>query len=465
MQIPTKFRPDWLQLLLRVLPPVVLGVFAAPFLLLLRFASPAIDDFCKASLSFAMVPQPNALAVTWLYYTRWSPRWLTTLLQSLIMNHAGLGASYGWLLLLVILINLAALWYFFSIAFRMSLTRSFLAGAIFYAAWVATVAHLEMHLYFLTGAIEDDLSMATLLVLVSLLLQRRLTVWRYIAIALLSAAIPAQHEIAGTFLCMTLFAGIIFRRLEKLPSRQWYWSLGFAALSQAIVMISPGNAVRAADQHRPLWDTAHAFWWVQQAFLHDGPDWLVSPPILAAACCIVLLYRTEAKMESPGDPPAKHLAVACIIGILGVLGEAALIQVATGSALPLSVVAWLQFMFWLLFVCVVLTGIPEAHQVRFSLSTQIGVYVFLAMTLLGSTNFRWAKADLKGPAQKSHEVNVGRLRRRGASLVFAETIEYPHLFMPQYLSTDSQCWVNQCMANYLGAAKVVVINSAEGCLK
>src|SRR3989442_1235007 len=79
-------------------------------------------------------------------------------------------------------------------------------------------------------------------------------VWYYVLVVLLSIAVPAQHEIAGAFLCVTLFVGAVVMRVKRLPAGQWYLSLGMAALSQAIVMVSPGNTIRAAQEHKHLWD-------------------------------------------------------------------------------------------------------------------------------------------------------------------------------------------------------------------
>src|SRR5579863_9607038 len=84
--------------------PVILFVFLAPFMVLTFYSLPATDDFCKATLSFGATPrqQGSILAVTWMYYTQWSSRWLTTLLQSAIMSRFDLVGAYGWLLSMVI---------------------------------------------------------------------------------------------------------------------------------------------------------------------------------------------------------------------------------------------------------------------------------------------------------------------------------------------------------------------------
>ncbi len=104
---------EWLSLLSRWLLPSLIVLFLVPFFVLFFYAVPALDDFCKATLSFNAVPQKSAFSITWMYYTQWSPRWLTTFIQSIVMSHIDLAKSYGWLLLAVALSNIGALWYFF----------------------------------------------------------------------------------------------------------------------------------------------------------------------------------------------------------------------------------------------------------------------------------------------------------------------------------------------------------------
>src|SRR5882757_921070 len=154
--------------------PVFLIVFMAPFLALALYSLPATDDFCKATLSFGAYPEQkqSVLSVTWLYYSQWSSRWVTTFLQSLIMSRVDLAAAYGWLLILVIIANIGALGYFFKTIFQLRPANSLLAAGIFYAAYVASLSDPPQEIYWLTGAIEYNLSFSTILFLVSLLYQK-----------------------------------------------------------------------------------------------------------------------------------------------------------------------------------------------------------------------------------------------------------------------------------------------------
>ena len=451
-----------LSVVSRFMLPATLILFATPFVVLLFYSLPATDDFCKATLAFDCVPQPSVLAVTWLYYTGWSPRWLTTLIQSFVMSHFNLVFAYGWLLLAVIVSNVLALWYFFRTFFRLPRTTSLLAAAIFYAAWVASLPTPAEELYWLTGATEYYLSLTALLVLISLLHRPRRALWYYPAIALLSVAVPGQHEIAGAFLCVLLLAAVVIMRIEKLPPHQWKFSLAVATLSLAVVMLSPGTARRAVQEHRHVWDVAHLPYWMAHSFYH-GLDWLRCPSFLMAACCIVLLSHQEQQRKGAEQQSTGWMGLAALGGMFVILSEFGLVEMASGNWSPDRVVAWYSFVFWLLFVCALLTGLTEISRVRFSQATRIGVFTLLAIALLGSTNCREAVEDLRGPAESYWRAGSAGLKRRGGTVQFDRPSRYPNFAMHQQITSDPGCWVNRCMANYLRANTVVGKHSTEDC--
>jgi hypothetical protein len=450
------------RLLSRMLLPSVLIIFLAPFIALLFYSSPAADDFCEATLSFASVPQPSVLSVTWLYYTKWSPRWLTTFIVHSVLSHVNLPPAYGWLLLAIIVANVAALGYFFSATVRLTRTQSLLVATVFYAAWIASISNPDEQLYWFSDVIVYNLPLSTMLVLAGLLQRARRRVWYYAAIVLLSIAVPAEHEIAGTFLCSALFAATVITRMKKLKVPQLYLSFAMAALSFATVMLSPGNAARASAEHRPLWDTAHSLRWVAHSF-YNGFNWLSLPAILVAACCILVLSQPGQKAPAVAGVPPRWLAIASVFGMFVVLCVCSVTEVATSMWLAPRVVSWFQFVFWLLFICAVMTGIPELYETRFSPGTRIGVFTLLAVTLLGSSSFRAAVQDLHGPAQSWRRTYLSRLVRRGGAIEFDAPSQYPKLAKPQMLAADPGCWANRCLANYLHADSVIVRNSPDRC--
>jgi hypothetical protein len=446
----------------RVMLPLVLLVFAIPFTALMFYSVPAADDFCNASLSFNTVPQNGVLALTWAYYTQWSPRWVSYFLLGGSMSHGNLLHSYGWLLLLVALTNLAALWYFFSTIFKLSRSRSFLVAAVFYATWIVILGSPDQQLYWLSDVMIYNLSLSTLLVLIALLLRPRARIWYYGLVALLSIAVPAQHEVAGTFLCMAVFAASVVATVKKLPRSQWYLSLIASSVSMAIVMRSPGNAIRAVQEHKHLWDIAHFPRWLAHSAYH-GIDWLAGPALLVSAFCILLLCQQAPESSVKVNAPSKWIAAAGLLGMFAIVFECALTEVATGTWLPDRVAVWFQFIFMLLFVCLVVCGAPEIYGTRFSPGTRLAVFTLFSVTLLGSANFRAAVEDVRGPAEAWWRIEDARLSQRGGTLEYEAPAAYPQLAKPQKLVEDSGCWVNRCLANYLHAQNVIVKNSKEEC--
>jgi hypothetical protein len=378
------------------------------------------------------------------------------------MHYCDLVAGYGWMLLLVVVCNLAALWLFFRTFFNFSRYSSLLSAAVFYSAWLASLAHPEEVIFWLTGATEYFLSLSTLLILACLLYKPRRSVWYFVVVILLSIAVPAQHEMAGTFLWVLLLSGMLLTRFLKLPSQHWYAAFMSGSLSQLVVMRSSGNSIRAIQEHRHLWDVRQFPKWFAHSSYH-GLDWLSSPSILLAACCLLLIYQRNYASQDPNKSWPKWVPPAAIAGMVFIVAEYCLVEMASGSWSPDRVVAWFTFIFCLLFVCLVLTGVPEISRIPFSQATKAGVLLLWAVTLLGSNNFRLALEDLHGPARVWHRIDAEQLSQRGGNINFQLPSKYPKLFMEQEITSDSGCWVNRCLANFLHASTVTSSNSAEKC--
>jgi hypothetical protein len=317
-------------------------------------------------------------------------------------------------------------------------------------------------IFWLTGATEYFLSLSSLLFLVCLLYKPRRSFWYFVAIVFLSIAVPAQHEMAGTFLWSLLLVGMILTRFLKLPARHWYAAFVSASFSQFVVMISRGNSIRAAQEHRHLWDVSHLPKWLAHSSYH-GLDWLSLPSILLAACCLLLLYQSNNPSQDSNKSWPQWVPLAAIAGMVFIVAEYCLVEMASGSWSPDRVVAWFSFVFCLLFVCLVLTGVPELSRVQFSQATKAGVLLLWAVTLLGSNNFRLALEDLHGPARAWHRIDVEQLNQRGGNINFQLPSKYPKLSMEQEVTPDPGCWVNRCLANYLHASTVASPNSTEKC--
>jgi hypothetical protein len=410
-----------------LLIPVTLLVFAAPFIALLFYSSMTVDDFAKATLAF-YIRQPSILSITWLYYTRSSGRWLTTILQCFVMSRADLTVFYGWLLLLIMLSNIAALSYFLVSFLRVSSGQALLAAGVFYAVWLTNVPTPIQGVFWLTVAFEYQLSLTAMLILAGLLCKPRHAAWSYMAIAALAIAIPGQHEIAGLFTFICLLGAVAAVRLQKSEARQWWLALGLTTVSLAVIMLSPGKVLQFAHGHKTPWDVAHILPYAKRAMEH-GIDWAMNPAVLLYAFCSSFLLRSEDLADGREYIPPRWLALAGLGAMGALLVEFASAEMTSGyGVFPPRTVGWFQFVFSLLLVGVIVIGVPEISRVSLSPVSRAALSLFLVASLLGFANFRLAEKDLRGPARPYWKSSIARLRQRGDALQFGPLPARPALF-------------------------------------
>jgi hypothetical protein len=463
--------------------PIVLTVFLAPFIGLLFYSSLNVDDFSYATLSSCpgtaavsnCVRLTSVLSRAWVEHKDGSGRLLAPFLESLVMSKSNLSFSYGWLLLLVMLTNLAALSYFFMTALGLPRPRALLASGVFYAAWLACVDSPGENVFWLTAAMEYQLPISSVLVFAGLLSKRGHTIFGYLALALLAIGIPAQHEIAGVFLLACLLAGVIAVRVLNLQAATWWLCAGLVVLSLGLTMFSPGMADKMTRGHSTGGFVANFLPHAKRA-MGLGVTWITNPVVLLAAFSIPLLVRppnNSCADATAYQPRPRWLALAALGAMCVLLGEFASAETASSSIygqLPARAVGWFQFLFWLLLVCAILIGVPEISQIRFSPGSQIGIFVLFAVSLLASGNFISAERDLRGPAQGWWRSSVARLKQRGSMVQFEPLPKRPKLFRNTSISMESGCWVNESVAFYLGATTVVTTDPGEepdlaGCSK
>jgi len=119
--------------------PVTLVLIAFPFVWLIFYATPAADDFCKASLSYYGQTQSDLLTFVRLYYGGWSARWLTNLTQGFLKRGPNLLGHYPYLLLAVIVSQILALQYFFATVLRLGYRDALFVASLFYIVWATSL--------------------------------------------------------------------------------------------------------------------------------------------------------------------------------------------------------------------------------------------------------------------------------------------------------------------------------------
>ncbi len=438
----------------RLLVPFASTIVLIPFAILLCCATPAFDDFCKASGVSSLGQITDPFAAAWWNYQHWTARWFTAFLQSALMGRMNLAsAQYAWLLAGVMGFDLAALWIFFRAVMGISRHSSLLMAIVFYAAWAANTDSPGESIYFATVAIEYQLSLGTLLCAVSLLCHERPLHWgRTLLLVILAFLIPAQHEIAGGFLCAALAAGLLTARYLKTPYLWWTITLIIASASLLMVVASPGVHERIV--HRSIiggfvaWNFAQAPICLYHAVL-SGAEWIINPTVLLAAICLPGLIRFDASREPP-----RWLACLCGLGMATLVILYALVELASGDTAPGRVAGWFQWMFWLLQICAVLIAFPELRRNKGFLRP-VACCLF-AITLVMTPNFRKAVADIAAPARQWHAAITDQLRRGVPGGNFTGLPPKPELFLePGTASPRNSAWVGSCLASYERAREPV----------
>ena len=427
---------------------------ALPFLLLMFYAVPAADDFCKASLSFNGEKQRSISDLVQLYYWGWSPRWLTTAIQGWLMQGGHLVISYPFLLLLAVLSQIAALGYFFREALVCRFGNALFLAFLLYVVWLTALESPAESVYWLTGATEYGLSLTSALILAGLLFSHG-SKWKEFLAVGLSFVIPAQHELAGVVVCIFLLAGALTAWIWRLGVRRWVLCLAAAVLSLAIVFAAPGIRAREAqDAHEPR-DAAHAMAHVKHA-VNKGIEWTLAPSILLAAVYAGTFVKTRESRKRATRIALGYLAGAYLLGMFLVVGLLAASEVASGLILPGRALGWLHFVFFLFLLLLVLNGRDAFAALQKSVGVRLGVIALLMLTILASANFRAAVHDLRGPASAWRQANLERLGAHGPAAVWQPLPERPKLLMDSELQGNPAWWTNRCMANYMGMQSIVV---------
>jgi hypothetical protein len=273
---------------------------------LLLYAHPQIDDLARA----ARVREWGIATSIGIEYATWSGRWLGTGISYAVSRFFDLRQHYALALGLIPVVYLLALYGLI----RALLTTELLAPSgggteelalprrqsLGFAASLLVLLWVQLGtpgeaFYWLTGALENQLGIALPVALVAWLLRMPARTglspsrWtRLVAIAALSVALPAFHELYGSILLLALVAGALLSFAPRDAKRvEWTVAAIACVLGLAIVAVAPGNRVRMEDD--PAARSADV---VLRLLLHQALPllgrWLLAPTLLAATLAFVL---------------------------------------------------------------------------------------------------------------------------------------------------------------------------------
>ena len=238
---------------------------------LIRYTGPVADEMILTGQARAVGVGPFWAEL----YLTWSGRWSGVGLFLILGHVIDLQANYAWLLGAIQLTGPLAVYAVLSATFgdRLSrLTRAALSLGLFALHWDGQPA-LNDSYYWITGAIENRLSVnLDLLVLAGTIrASRRSWPWWAIAgVTALAVISTGMHQLYAGFLVLALLAGTIIAVRTRATGRGAWIVVSLAAFAGlAVAGLSSGNAARIAAEH-PVrefwWLRSIAHWWADLVF-------------------------------------------------------------------------------------------------------------------------------------------------------------------------------------------------------
>lgn len=223
------------------------------FILLGQYSQPSSDDFCMAS----GVNDHGLLPYLWQHYFEWSGRYTGNALYAMYPLVFDLFDGYKYIAALMMLFLFLATAFFLSVLFSVRIYTGplLLSSLCFVCVYLLGMMSPASGLYWMAGALTYQTANILLLVMLGLMLQladRQKNSKNYsalLAVLLLVSVFAIGANETGMLAVTALaLAGLLVRlRSGWIKLKPWLVIVLVALLCFAIVYLSPGNAIRAAD--------------------------------------------------------------------------------------------------------------------------------------------------------------------------------------------------------------------------
>jgi hypothetical protein len=284
---------------------VPVAVVALAFLVL---AVPMADDFERGSAT-------DLVEYLRVQYEMWNGRWSGSGVAIALMSLLEPTRVYWAPLLLLACVHVAA---------ARALLRTLVGSALSpRGLWLATFL-LGVHywasvpspgstLYWLSGGIENQLSLALATLLFAGMLRaprsvaRPLRVVGVIAACALAVFIPGLHELYGALLCIALaVATAIAIRVRHTRRLRWALVLSAALAGMAFVILAPGNELRLARTRADPIGLSQAVRLTAHYAYQNALPWMLDPRLIGLSLALVAHPRVRALrpgwVDWPGVP-------------------------------------------------------------------------------------------------------------------------------------------------------------------
>jgi hypothetical protein len=241
---------------------ICLALVFVPTLVLIYFARPLGDDYCFAGNARHM----GFFGALHYQYFHWQGRWFGSALSFLTYSIFNLQKCYRpglyLILFLLVLIPIRLMGLLFP---KLSLWTRVVFSLCMLGFYFAQMPEQFQVLYWLTGAIENHLTILLLILAMTFIFPGQSTAtmgWTSIvSFGLIFAVLVGGHELYGLICTIVLAAGTYVLFQVRSPSRLlWAGCTIGGMVGLAVVILAPGNAVRMAalPQHGKIGPTIRA---------------------------------------------------------------------------------------------------------------------------------------------------------------------------------------------------------------
>jgi Family of unknown function (DUF6056) len=417
-------------------------------LTLLYYSCPAYDDLYRGGI---VRVRPWYREIAW-NYTGWSGRWSGIGVALLLFPRIDLFKWYPALLMVLVIFQALGLRAFWRLLLGETAPRRTVLALIattMAVIWAGLPTPSETW-YWMTGGLENQLGIFLSLSLIGCLVESRweeMSPWqaraRVAALSLLALFVTGLHEVNALILCLVLVCGsaiVLMSRLSTPRRRAWLAICACAMIGFGIVVLAPGNLIRAeyiARQH-PEGELRlrHTIRVICGQVSTKVPGWVLDVRLLSATLVLVLspfFARARAGgLRRGGIPPRLLILAAWTAGIAAIfIGSISAIHGpmygrTLGATYIFFVLGWIT----LVFVCTRAKAGPadaeakalEAIGPRFARSAAL---VVLGVSLVFTGNTRDGIRALRAGAPQtwSHIIHrADRSMRQAASQGVADFV-------------------------------------------
>lgn len=391
--------------------------------ILIVFAVPLADDFCRGSVGWH-----NAISFANNQYMNWTGRWTSMVIESSLFSVFNLYRSVPFILATLLVLRFVALMFLFRQTLRLSLANSALWSLLMIATYVSVMLGIGETLLWAAGAVEYELPLTLAIFALAFLLRSK---W-IVAIPCIVIACTMHELVALSIVGICVSMLWMYRSDRKILGILAFLTL-IALVSTAVVLLAPGNAARAGSVPHP--NAALAIPIGAFRFSIWMLRWMVNPATLG------LLLFVSGRRGITGAFRRFDLIGWPLI-IVG-LAFAMIILSPIGTSFRVTNLLCFATLLLLVYISTGLSVDPKYRR-----GIQIAGLLLLSIGVCTSKNIE----DMSSSATKAHAYRQAWIERVRTHTF--ERIIAPPSYFDADATSDSSNWYNKCIARYFGVSSV-----------